>query len=705
MGKIQLVNNGDSSYIIDDKGKILINDIHDADICERFQTGQYIIRFFTKDNRYSYINEQGLFFDKYSCQDFDMMTDIIPNTIDVLVSTKNGKYGVIYNSSYKANEILDPIYDKIESLRSNRYNDQDVIKITKKGKVRLIHGYAPLKGSEEFDCIFTPIQPLQKFIVEREGKYGAIDAETFDVVIPISFDSVEELCSVNNCNIRKYTEDLYNCEKMISFERVVDESVHMSFYRETSGVVSGRWGGYDDDYRDSRTGNVIIHRPYYTPISDHIPINEYGYFYNLFDARDYDVVIHQISNLYIVVKNGKYGLINDEFTLLINTKFKNIQRVKFRQNKNLALFVVTCEEGQFLYNVENNIQTRLYDSLTWHDKQFLSGFYNNFLMYKERGLSGLISPEGKILVKARFKEYEIPFHKRSDIVSGQAYFCDSFKGHEFGFYIEDEKFFGKIPIEEYDTCIEMGERYNRYYITKRHGKYGLINHNLEKINIPPCDDIMWAQNTMHTIFWSGKSFRLNMPISEKFLIANINNKYHLFVICSLQNSTKTSILIANRDKMNIIEGKTNMYSGDDYPYVHFIRGNQEGYINEFGEIFSSDTYDEISEYKVNYRTYHLLVKEGKVGLANERYVIVLPCVYDKILSVKEKSKVLEDGEEKEVPLRAYKNSRIIDWDTSDNYTVSYGRYAGSYAQDEMGYSDDDIDTIFDGDPDAYWNID
>ena len=125
MGKIQLVNNGDSSYIIDDKGKILINDIHDADICERFQTGQYIIRFFTKDNRYSYINEQGLFFDKYSCQDFDMMTDIIPNTIDVLVSTKNGKYGVIYNSSYKANEILDPIYDKIESLRSNRYNDSN----------------------------------------------------------------------------------------------------------------------------------------------------------------------------------------------------------------------------------------------------------------------------------------------------------------------------------------------------------------------------------------------------------------------------------------------------------------------------------------------------------------------------------------------------------------------------------------------------
>ena len=42
--------------------------------------------------------------------------------------------------------------------------------------------------------------------------------------------------------------------------------------------------------------------------------------------------------------------------------------------------------------------------------------------------------------------------------------------------------------------------------------------------------------------------------------------------------------------------------------------------------------------------------------------------------------------------------------SSDQEEPTYDRYNGSYAQDEMGYSDDDIDTIFDGDPDAYWNI-
>lgn len=45
-----------------------------------------------------------------------------------------------------------------------------------------------------------------------------------------------------------------------------------------------------------------------------------------------------------------------------------------------------------------------------------------------------------------------------------------------------------------------------------------------------------------------------------------------------------------------------------------------------------------------------------------------------------------------------------EWQDDDD-VPTYGRFSGSYAQDEMGYSDDDIDTIFDGDPSAYWNID
>ncbi|AGY54606.1 hypothetical protein BRDCF_p1979 [Bacteroidales bacterium CF] len=40
-----------------------------------------------------------------------------------------------------------------------------------------------------------------------------------------------------------------------------------------------------------------------------------------------------------------------------------------------------------------------------------------------------------------------------------------------------------------------------------------------------------------------------------------------------------------------------------------------------------------------------------------------------------------------------------------NERESYGKYAGSYAQDVEGLSDDFIDDVLDGEPDAYWNID
>lgn len=42
---------------------------------------------------------------------------------------------------------------------------------------------------------------------------------------------------------------------------------------------------------------------------------------------------------------------------------------------------------------------------------------------------------------------------------------------------------------------------------------------------------------------------------------------------------------------------------------------------------------------------------------------------------------------------------------TDRQSRSFGEYSGSYAQDVMGYSDQEINDAFDGDPDAYWNID
>jgi len=54
---------------------------------------------------------------------------------------------------------------------------------------------------------------------------------------------------------------------------------------------------------------------------------------------------------------------------------------------------------------------------------------------------------------------------------------------------------------------------------------------------------------------------------------------------------------------------------------------------------------------------------------------------------------------------------FFDYEETDDYSRGYyeeehyEEFAGTYAQDVMGYSDEFIYDAFDGEPDAYWNID
>lgn len=56
------------------------------------------------------------------------------------------------------------------------------------------------------------------------------------------------------------------------------------------------------------------------------------------------------------------------------------------------------------------------------------------------------------------------------------------------------------------------------------------------------------------------------------------------------------------------------------------------------------------------------------------------------------------------------DENIIENDYEDSYDVFYDNetyedYNGYYVQDELGWSDQMIGDVLDGEPDAYWNID
>ena len=95
----------------------------------------------------------------------------------------------------------------------------------------------------------------------------------------------------------------------------------------------------------------------------------------------------------------------------------------------------------------------------------------------------------------------------------------------------------------------------------------------------------------------------------------------------------------------------------------------------------------------------------KYGFLNSRGELQIPCKFDSGDDFHEGVAYVElHG--KVIPIDEGGDRIDAEYDKPiDGEYSSYESYKGSYAQDEMGYSDDDIDSIFDGDPDAYWNID
>lgn len=116
---------------------------------------------------------------------------------------------------------------------------------------------------------------------------------------------------------------------------------------------------------------------------------------------------------------------------------------------------------------------------------------------------------------------------------------------------------------------------------------------------------------------------------------------------------------------------------------------------------------------------------NKWGIINTEGVEMLPVVYDNIWNFLGKklfsTRVEKDDNVKYINFHELNPSLAVFScckEKEDNveyvedngideiiYGQSFGQYAGTDAQDYAGFSDNVIDDAFEGDPDAYWNID
>ena len=181
--------------------------------------------------------------------------------------------------------------------------------------------------------------------------------------------------------------------------------------------------------------------------------------------------------------------------------------------------------------------------------------------------------------------------------------------------------------------------------------------------------------------------------------------YFSFMYGVIDHLGRTILEAKYRRVLPSIEGKLLLFTVQrkNYDYgVLDINGNE---VVPFGRYRWIDGFD--SGYT------RVLINE-KWGIINEFGEEVLPVKYDEIWNFYNKglnvTRILENSKYqyfpiKEVPTHTKEVPTHTNYEVDDEYDSHYGEYAGSYAQDVMGYSDEEIDDAFDGDPDAYWNID
>ena len=465
------------------------------------------------------------------------------------------------------------------------------------------------------------------------------------------------------------------------------------YYVDSNRLLKGEWGGFHE-LNDRGPHGEAMFEIYYSHFSRRIPINEFGFFYNKFSCKKYDGVIElPIPNLYICEKNGQFGLINTDEKDILPIAYEDIDPFfvgvftgyglqyhylseevfysswKYKNDDNI-FFIVKTESGKFLFNLSTQKRSAVYD-----DIYFSSEKYHPQIIYKCGYNYGAIDVEGNELLK--------PIYEYNNLFPRRLYY--RFQDSVFNVWVEDGLLYGEIPYTEYDVCFKV----DNHFICKKGNKYGLINKKQERVSELVLDEILLYQHhensrlkgCMCNQYYSKKE---KMWISASFIIAREGAKYKLF------NLDTGHLILDNCESINY------KYSGESV--VEFLKGDIRGYVIWNEAIISTVEYEDLST--VNGFIY--VKKSNKYGVFTPSGEELFPCVYDKILdSWGGRFTLIQDGEVKKIDPYLKKRSG-----SHCSYDIpTYGKYAGSYAQDEMGYSDDDIDTIFDGDPSAYWNID
>ena len=433
---------------------------------------------------------------------------------------------------------------------------------------------------------------------------------------------------------------------IISIKNIVKKSNMLNMQTKQayfSVYENGKWGVIDS------TGNYVINATYDEMIL--IPNNEKDIFICIYDVNDenntyktkvinakqeelykeYDLVeplenydtkqnIWYEDNLLRVKKNNKYGLINFNGEIVLNTEYDEITALKgVKEN----LLVKTNEKvglvnakGQFIINAEYAKIETLKDS-----------YKSEYIITDLDGKKGIISTSGTVIITPNYQE--IKYINSSEIFAGKI--NDKWElinkngvitlvsGYDGYTNIKGENVIvsksgkygiitatGEVKIEP--TYDELKYAFSVYYIAKQGDKYGIININNEVIvnfdyismNYVEEGSFILADKTLEESVILDNNLGVKLTgtfvINSGYITAYTNGEYKYYNF-KFEEKSNTSLLINNSLFLSKKNGKYGYVNSDgkvivDYIFDDATEQNEYGYcaVKQNGKWGSIDKY-------------------------------------------------------------------------------------------------------------------
>lgn len=296
----------------------------------------------------------------------------------------------------------------------------------------------------------------------------------------------------------------------------------------------------------------------------------------------------------------------------------------------------------------------------------------------------------------------------------------------------------KIPFKYED----VSSNFTSYAIVKQKGRYGLIDEAGDEIIKPTYDYLFEPYKYGNDILLSNNGGKVNEgkeiigglwgavkttgeilfePYYDKIWIHN----QYIFVVkeykIGLINTKGNTILDVVYDEIlppseNMIAIKISQKQLSKIGKIQYYGYRDEslwGFTDLNGEIKIKPTFEEVRRFSAGRAAYKQDGRYGFIDINGER---ITPPLYSDVKNfdvVEQKAKVYIGKYYNYVNLNG---ELLADWlpdsgnarsHFNDDYNEEqhYTRYNGTYAQAYEGWSDEEIDEAFDGNPEAYWNID